>query len=185
MGVPCAVAVQQVLNGTLSEKGVLAPMNSKINDPLIKELKEVSEPHQMALSRWLTFARNRSTAFSARRRSLDRYGEVREGRKKGGAIEQNKIKTPDMNHLDDVILQSAIGGFSGVHSIYVFLSSSLVAVSASCCCCSNIGPKEGNWSDRSSLLGMAQNPTARPAASGISWTPSGSSWSFTSLPTLG
>ncbi|KAK7739099.1 saccharopine dehydrogenase (NADP+, L-glutamate-forming) [Diatrype stigma] len=40
VGIPCAVAVQQVLNGTLSEKGVLAPMNSKINGPLIKELKE-------------------------------------------------------------------------------------------------------------------------------------------------
>lgn len=40
VGVPCAVAVQQVLNGTLSDKGVLAPMNSKINDPLMKELKE-------------------------------------------------------------------------------------------------------------------------------------------------
>ncbi|KAI0894411.1 saccharopine dehydrogenase [Annulohypoxylon nitens] len=40
VGVPCAVAVQQVLDGTLSEKGVLAPMNSKINGPLIKELKE-------------------------------------------------------------------------------------------------------------------------------------------------
>ncbi|KAJ5000486.1 Saccharopine dehydrogenase [Colletotrichum sp. SAR 10_66] len=40
VGVPCGVAVQQVLNGTISEKGVLAPMNSKINDPLIKELKE-------------------------------------------------------------------------------------------------------------------------------------------------
>lgn len=40
VGVPCAVAVQQVLNGTLSEKGVLAPMSSKINDPLMKELKE-------------------------------------------------------------------------------------------------------------------------------------------------
>ena len=40
VGVPCAVAVQQVLNGTISEKGVLAPMNSKLNDPLIKELKE-------------------------------------------------------------------------------------------------------------------------------------------------
>ncbi|KAM0813480.1 putative Saccharopine dehydrogenase [Seiridium cardinale] len=40
VGVPCAVAVKQVLNGTLSEKGVLAPMNSKINDPLMKELKE-------------------------------------------------------------------------------------------------------------------------------------------------
>ncbi|KIH94578.1 saccharopine dehydrogenase (NADP+, L-glutamate forming) [Sporothrix brasiliensis 5110] len=40
VGVPCAVAVQQVLNGTISEKGVLAPMNTKLNDPLIKELKE-------------------------------------------------------------------------------------------------------------------------------------------------
>ncbi|KAH0432874.1 saccharopine dehydrogenase [Colletotrichum camelliae] len=40
VGVPCGVAVKQVLNGTISEKGVLAPMNSKINDPLIKELKE-------------------------------------------------------------------------------------------------------------------------------------------------
>ncbi|KFA63054.1 hypothetical protein S40285_06395 [Stachybotrys chlorohalonatus IBT 40285] len=40
VGVPCAVAVKQVLNGTISERGVLAPMNSKINDPLIKELKE-------------------------------------------------------------------------------------------------------------------------------------------------
>lgn len=43
VGVPCAVAVKQVLNGTIAEKGVLAPMNSKINDPLIKELKEVSQ----------------------------------------------------------------------------------------------------------------------------------------------
>lgn len=40
VGVPCAVAVQQVLNGTLSEKGVLAPMTPQINDPLMKELKE-------------------------------------------------------------------------------------------------------------------------------------------------
>lgn len=40
VGIPCAVAVQQVLNGTLSEKGVLAPMNAKINNPLMKELKE-------------------------------------------------------------------------------------------------------------------------------------------------
>lgn len=40
VGVPCAVAVKQVLNGSLSEKGVLAPMSSKINDPLMKELKE-------------------------------------------------------------------------------------------------------------------------------------------------
>ncbi|KAF7552568.1 hypothetical protein G7046_g7365 [Stylonectria norvegica] len=40
VGVPCAVAVKQVLNGTLSEKGVLAPMTSKINGPIMKELKE-------------------------------------------------------------------------------------------------------------------------------------------------
>lgn len=40
VSVPCAVAVQQVLNGTLSEKGILAPITPKINNPLIKELKE-------------------------------------------------------------------------------------------------------------------------------------------------
>ncbi|PSS06958.1 hypothetical protein M430DRAFT_54252 [Amorphotheca resinae ATCC 22711] len=40
VGVPCGVAVKQVLDGTISEKGVLAPMNSKINDPLMKELKK-------------------------------------------------------------------------------------------------------------------------------------------------
>jgi len=41
VGVPCAVAVKQVLSGQISEKGVLAPMNPKINDPLMKELKDV------------------------------------------------------------------------------------------------------------------------------------------------
>lgn len=40
VGVPCAVAVRLVLDGTIAERGVLAPMNAKINDPLIKELKE-------------------------------------------------------------------------------------------------------------------------------------------------
>lgn len=40
VGVPCAVAVKQVLDGTLSEKGVLAPMTAKINNPIMKELKE-------------------------------------------------------------------------------------------------------------------------------------------------
>ena len=40
VGLPCAVAVQQVLDGTLSEKGVLAPMTPKINNPIMKELKE-------------------------------------------------------------------------------------------------------------------------------------------------
>ncbi|KAI0806568.1 Apo Saccharopine reductase [Xylaria sp. FL0064] len=40
VGVPCAVAVKQVLDGVISDKGILAPMSPKINDPLIKELKE-------------------------------------------------------------------------------------------------------------------------------------------------
>ncbi|PNY24854.1 Saccharopine dehydrogenase [Tolypocladium capitatum] len=40
VGVPCAVAVQQVLDGTLSEKGILAPMTTKINTPIMEELKE-------------------------------------------------------------------------------------------------------------------------------------------------
>lgn len=40
VGVPCAVAVKQVLNGTLSERGVLAPMSWKICKPLMDELKE-------------------------------------------------------------------------------------------------------------------------------------------------
>lgn len=40
VGVPCAVAVQQVLNGTLSDKGILAPMTAKMNAPIMKELKE-------------------------------------------------------------------------------------------------------------------------------------------------
>ncbi|PMD14759.1 Apo Saccharopine reductase [Hyaloscypha hepaticicola] len=40
VGVPCGVAVKQVLNGTISETGILAPLNSKINGPLIRELKE-------------------------------------------------------------------------------------------------------------------------------------------------
>ncbi|OTA89974.1 hypothetical protein M434DRAFT_14247 [Hypoxylon sp. CO27-5] len=40
VGIPCAVAIKQVLDSTLSEKGILAPMNGKINNPLIKELKE-------------------------------------------------------------------------------------------------------------------------------------------------
>jgi saccharopine dehydrogenase (NADP+, L-glutamate forming) len=41
VGVPCAVAVKLVLSGQISEKGILAPMNSKINDPLKKELKDI------------------------------------------------------------------------------------------------------------------------------------------------
>lgn len=41
VGVPCAVAVQQVLDGTLSKRGLLAPMSSEINDPIMKTLKDV------------------------------------------------------------------------------------------------------------------------------------------------
>ncbi|KAK4192883.1 Saccharopine dehydrogenase [Podospora australis] len=40
VGVPCAVAVKQVLNGTISDKGILAPMTWKICEPLMKELEE-------------------------------------------------------------------------------------------------------------------------------------------------
>ena len=40
VGIPCGVAVKQVLNGTITDKGILAPMNTKLNNPLIKELKE-------------------------------------------------------------------------------------------------------------------------------------------------
>lgn len=40
VGVPCGVAVKQVLDGTISEKGILAPMSPKINNPLIAELKK-------------------------------------------------------------------------------------------------------------------------------------------------
>ena len=40
VGVPCGVAVKQVLNGTISDRGILAPMNAKLNNPLTKELKE-------------------------------------------------------------------------------------------------------------------------------------------------
>ncbi|CAL5874708.1 uncharacterized protein PFLUO_LOCUS9009 [Penicillium psychrofluorescens] len=40
VGIPCGVAVQQVLDGTISKKGVLAPMTMDICAPLIKTLKE-------------------------------------------------------------------------------------------------------------------------------------------------
>lgn len=39
VGVPCAVAVKQVLDGTISEKGVLAPMKWSICEPILNELK--------------------------------------------------------------------------------------------------------------------------------------------------
>jgi len=40
VGVPCAVAVLQVLDGTLSARGILAPMSIEICEPLMKTLKE-------------------------------------------------------------------------------------------------------------------------------------------------
>ncbi|GAM90866.1 hypothetical protein ANO11243_089120 [Dothideomycetidae sp. 11243] len=40
VGVPCAVAVRKVLDGTIKERGVLAPMSPAIADPLRIELKE-------------------------------------------------------------------------------------------------------------------------------------------------
>lgn len=40
VGVPCGVAVKMVLDGTISEKGVLAPMAMSLCAPLIKTLKE-------------------------------------------------------------------------------------------------------------------------------------------------
>jgi len=40
VGVPCAVAVMQVLDGKISERGVLAPMETHISEPLRIELAE-------------------------------------------------------------------------------------------------------------------------------------------------
>ncbi|KAA6412275.1 MAG: saccharopine dehydrogenase [NADP(+) L-glutamate-forming] [Lasallia pustulata] len=40
VGAPCEIAVKQVLDGTISEKGILAPMSPKTNNPLIEELKK-------------------------------------------------------------------------------------------------------------------------------------------------
>ncbi|KAK1754658.1 Saccharopine dehydrogenase [Echria macrotheca] len=40
VGVPCGVAVKQVLNGKISAKGILAPMTTDITEPLMEELRE-------------------------------------------------------------------------------------------------------------------------------------------------
>lgn len=40
VGMPCGVAAQQVLDGVITTPGVLAPLNAKINGPLIEALKE-------------------------------------------------------------------------------------------------------------------------------------------------
>ena len=39
VGIPCGVAVKLVLDGKISDKGILAPISRKINDPLIAALK--------------------------------------------------------------------------------------------------------------------------------------------------
>ncbi|KAI9782027.1 MAG: Saccharopine dehydrogenase [NADP(+), L-glutamate-forming] [Peltula sp. TS41687] len=40
VGIPCAVATKLVLDGTISQKGVLAPLTPEINQPLMDELKK-------------------------------------------------------------------------------------------------------------------------------------------------
>ncbi|KAI8886560.1 saccharopine dehydrogenase [Backusella circina FSU 941] len=40
VGVPCGIAVQQVLDGNLTKTGVIAPMSSDINDPIIELLEK-------------------------------------------------------------------------------------------------------------------------------------------------
>lgn len=40
VGIPCAVATKFVLNGTISERGILAPLSPEINNPLMQELKK-------------------------------------------------------------------------------------------------------------------------------------------------
>jgi len=40
VGVPCGVAVKMVLDGRISERGVLAPLKKSLTEPLIEELKK-------------------------------------------------------------------------------------------------------------------------------------------------
>jgi saccharopine dehydrogenase (NADP+, L-glutamate forming) len=40
VGIPCGVAAQQVLDGIISTPGILAPLNEKINGPLMETLKK-------------------------------------------------------------------------------------------------------------------------------------------------
>jgi saccharopine dehydrogenase (NADP+, L-glutamate forming) len=40
VGIPCGVAAQQVLDGVISTPGILAPLNAKINGPLIETLEK-------------------------------------------------------------------------------------------------------------------------------------------------
>ena len=38
--VPCAVAAQLIMNDTISQKGVIAPLTAEIYEPLMNELKD-------------------------------------------------------------------------------------------------------------------------------------------------
>jgi saccharopine dehydrogenase (NADP+, L-glutamate forming) len=40
VGVPCGVATLMVLDGRINRKGILAPMDAEINEPIMKELKD-------------------------------------------------------------------------------------------------------------------------------------------------
>lgn len=40
VGIPCGIAAKLVLDGTISDKGILAPLNEKINEPLMRALRE-------------------------------------------------------------------------------------------------------------------------------------------------
>jgi saccharopine dehydrogenase (NADP+, L-glutamate forming) len=40
VGVPCGVAVKMVLDGRISERGILAPIKKSLTEPLIEELKK-------------------------------------------------------------------------------------------------------------------------------------------------
>jgi len=40
VGVPCGVAVKMVLDGRISERGVLAPVEWRLAEPLLEELKK-------------------------------------------------------------------------------------------------------------------------------------------------
>ncbi|KAJ3059528.1 hypothetical protein HK102_009946, partial [Quaeritorhiza haematococci] len=39
VGVPCGIAADMVLNGTISQRGVIAPMSEELVYPLIKALE--------------------------------------------------------------------------------------------------------------------------------------------------
>lgn len=41
VGIPCAVAAKNVLDGSISETGILAPLKSEIVKPMIDELNKL------------------------------------------------------------------------------------------------------------------------------------------------